>query len=74
DKFRQINRFLEFIEDILPQLDRGRELTIRYASYNSMETTDGSAAFGSMPDFLFGHYDGKLCQSGNSSIYFKKLR
>ena len=28
DKFRQINRFLEFIEDILPQLDRARELTI----------------------------------------------
>ena len=28
DKFRQINRFLEFIEDILPQLDQGRELTI----------------------------------------------
>jgi len=28
DKFRQINRFLEFIEDILPQLDRGKELTI----------------------------------------------
>ena len=28
DKFRQINRFLEFIEDILPQLDSGRELTI----------------------------------------------
>lgn len=28
DKFRQINRFLEFIEDILPQLDRGRELTV----------------------------------------------
>jgi len=28
DKFRQINRFLEFIEDILPELDRGRELTI----------------------------------------------
>lgn len=28
DKFRQINRFLEFIEDILPQMDRGRELTI----------------------------------------------
>ena len=27
DKFRQINRFLEFIEDILPRLDRGRELT-----------------------------------------------
>lgn len=28
DKFRQINRFLEFIEDILPQLEKGRELTI----------------------------------------------
>ena len=28
DKFRQINRFLEFIEDILPELDKGRELTI----------------------------------------------
>ncbi|MCI8885924.1 MAG: SAM-dependent methyltransferase [Dorea sp.] len=28
DKFRQINRFLEFIEDILPELDRDRELTI----------------------------------------------
>ena len=28
DKFRQINRFLEFIEDILPQLDKGREVTI----------------------------------------------
>lgn len=28
DKFRQINRFLEFIEDILPQLDRDRELTV----------------------------------------------
>lgn len=28
DKFRQINRFLEFIEDILPQLERERELTI----------------------------------------------
>lgn len=28
DKFRQINRFLEFIEDILPQLERGREVTI----------------------------------------------
>ena len=28
DKFRQINRFLEFIEDILPQLDADRELTI----------------------------------------------
>lgn len=28
DKFRQINRFLEFIEDILPQLDKKREATI----------------------------------------------
>ncbi len=28
DKFRQINRFLEFIEDILPQLSRDRENTI----------------------------------------------
>nr|WP_330403495.1 SAM-dependent methyltransferase [Dorea phocaeensis] len=28
DKFRQINRFLEFIEDILPQLAKDRELTI----------------------------------------------
>ncbi len=28
DKFRQINRFLEFIEDIIPQLDKGREVTI----------------------------------------------
>lgn len=28
DKFRQINRFLEFIEDILPQLPRDREVTI----------------------------------------------
>lgn len=28
DKFKQINRFLEFIEDILPQLEKGRELTI----------------------------------------------
>lgn len=28
DKFRQINRFLEFIEDILPQLPGGRELTV----------------------------------------------
>ena len=28
DKFRQINRFLEFIEDILPQLDKNREITI----------------------------------------------
>lgn len=28
DKFRQINRFLEFIEDILPQLPKGREITV----------------------------------------------
>ena len=28
DKFRQINRFLEFVEDILPQLDKNREITI----------------------------------------------
>ncbi len=28
DKFRQINRFLEYIEDILPNLDKDKELTI----------------------------------------------
>ena len=28
DKFRQINRFLEFVEDILPRLDRSRETKI----------------------------------------------
>lgn len=28
DKFRQINRFLEFVEDIIPSLPKGRELTI----------------------------------------------
>jgi len=28
DKFRQINRFLEFIEDILPELAKDREVTI----------------------------------------------
>ncbi len=28
DKFRQINRFLEYIEDILPELSREREVTI----------------------------------------------
>ncbi len=28
DKFRQINRFLEFIRDILPELQKNREITI----------------------------------------------
>ena len=28
DKYRQINRFLEFIRDVLPSLDCGREITI----------------------------------------------
>lgn len=28
DKFRQINRFLEFIEDILPELPKDREITL----------------------------------------------
>lgn len=28
DKFRQINRFLEFVEDILPKLDKSRETVI----------------------------------------------
>jgi SAM-dependent methyltransferase len=28
DKFRQINRFLEFVEDILPNLPKNREVTI----------------------------------------------
>lgn len=28
DKFRQINRFLEFVEDILPRLSKDREVTI----------------------------------------------
>ena len=28
DKFKQINRFLEFIEDILPQLDKNKKQTI----------------------------------------------
>ena len=28
DKFRQINRYLEFVDDILPELDKDRELTL----------------------------------------------
>lgn len=28
DKYRQINRFLEFIEDILPQLNKNKENVI----------------------------------------------
>ncbi len=28
DKFRQINRFLEFIEDVLPELAKNREITV----------------------------------------------
>lgn len=28
DKFRQINRFLEFIRDVLPSLEKNRELTV----------------------------------------------
>ena len=28
DKYRQINRFLEFVEDVLPQLPKDREVTI----------------------------------------------
>lgn len=28
DKFRQINRYLEFVEDIIPSLPRGREISI----------------------------------------------
>lgn len=28
DKFRQINRFLEFVEDVLPKLPKDREITI----------------------------------------------
>lgn len=28
DKYRQINRFLEFIEDVLPHLPKDREITI----------------------------------------------
>ena len=28
DKFRQINRFLEFIRDVLPELDQSRRLTV----------------------------------------------
>ena len=39
DKFRQINRFLEFIEDILPQLDKGREVTILDFGYGKSYLT-----------------------------------
>ena len=28
DKFRQINRFLEFLEDVVPALPKGREIRI----------------------------------------------
>ncbi len=28
DKYKQINRFLEFVEDILPELPQGREITL----------------------------------------------
>lgn len=28
DKFRQINRFLEIVEDIMPKIDKGKKLTI----------------------------------------------
>ncbi len=28
DKFRQINRYLEFIDDVLPRLPKDREITI----------------------------------------------
>lgn len=43
DKFRQINRFLEFIEDILPQLDSGREHP-RMRDISSRDTDTGETA------------------------------
>lgn len=39
DKFRQINRFLEFIEDILPQLPKDREVTILDFGYGKSYLT-----------------------------------
>ena len=39
DKFRQINRFLEFVEDILPQLDKDRELTLLDFGYGKSYLT-----------------------------------
>ena len=39
DKFRQINRFLEFIEDILPQLPSDREITILDFGYGKSYLT-----------------------------------
>ncbi|MDD5900742.1 MAG: SAM-dependent methyltransferase [Lachnospiraceae bacterium] len=51
DKFRQINRFLEFVEDILPALPKNRELTIldfgcgksylTFALYHYLHTVNG---------------------------------
>ena len=51
DKFRQINRFLEFVEDILPALPKDRELTIldfgcgksylTFALYHYLRTLNG---------------------------------
>lgn len=39
DKFKQINRFLEFIEDILPALSREREVTILDFGYGKSYLT-----------------------------------
>lgn len=53
DKFRQINRFLEFIEDILPALKKDREITVldfgcgksylTFAMYYYLKTVKGYA-------------------------------